>query len=64
MIRISQPANVGELLGLIRKWGGMVHLDESRQLVVMTPEMFEKCIEAARENGREAAFFPRPAKAH
>lgn len=54
MIRISDPKQVHEILSAIVRMGGMVHLDESRQLVVMTPEMFQKCIDAAREGARLA----------
>lgn len=42
----------------------MVSLDKSRELLVMTPEMFARCVEAAREGEREACARIADEQAH
>ena len=59
MIRITSEKPVGDVLAVIRNLGANFHLGRSRSLVIMTPEDFARCIEAAREGATQAVvdFF-------
>ena len=59
MIRITSAKPVSQIIAVIESLGGKFHLGESRSVVIMTPEDFARCIEAAREGAMRGAvdFF-------
>ena len=59
MMRITSAKPVSQIIAVIHSLGANFHLGESRSVVIMTPEDFARCIEAAREGATQGVvdFF-------